>query len=169
MFLKNINVLRSVDWGSTHLWDITFNDSELNTFEKWFPASNVEEGMFSSNSHTFEACGSNFAVPKSQGLDTIKVTFIDSVGLEVHEWLKDWVKKGIYNNGRYVSRLKDPNVLKTLTIRRVDHKHVELPTKIGLGSYQVYPQGEFHFTGDSEGNPVSNTVEFVIVSETPKV
>jgi hypothetical protein len=166
MYLEDISMIRAVEWGSSHLWDIRFKDDEgLKEFANWFPASNVEEGLFSANMHTFEAAGSSFAIPKSQGLETIKITFLDSVQLTVHSWLRDWVKGTIYHHGRYVARIGDTGVLRRVQIKKVDKKHKNLASGMKEGTYSVYPQGPFHFAGDSEGNIVSNTVEFVIVKE----
>lgn len=171
MYLKDINQVRAVEWGRTHLWDIYFSDDEdnrLDEFSKWFPASSVEEGLFNTIPHTFEAAGLSFALPKSQGLETLKITFHDSVRLTVHNWLRIWVKETIHNHGHYVSRLGDPGVLKRVHIVRVDNKHVNLAKGLEEATYLVFPQGEFHFTGDSEANPTTNSIELVIVSEIPK-
>ena len=171
MFLENISQLREIEWGRTHLWDIHFRDNtdnSLGEFSQWFPAISVEEGLFNTTPHTLEAAGLSFAFPKSQGLETLKITFHDSVRLTVHNWLRTWVKETIHNHGHYVSRLGDPGVLKQVKIARVDNKRVNLASGLQEATYLVFPQGILHFAGDSEANPTTNTVELVIVSEIPK-
>lgn len=165
MFLKNINELRNIEWAKTYLWDIHFGDSELNEFANWFPASSVEEGFLSIKTYQFEASSKAYSIPKGEGQEILRITFLDSVKFTVHNWLVNWVKSTIFNNGDYVSRLSDKGVLKKLTIQRVDNKRLNVTTKIGKRDYWVYPQGGLRFIGDSEGSVISNSMEFVIVDE----
>lgn len=165
MFLKDINAVRKIEWGRTHLWDIQFNDPSLSKFSAWFPATNVEEGLVSLNSYGFEASVNSYSIPKSKGLETIRITFLDNVDFIVHNWLLHWIETTIFNNGDYVSRLSDTGVLKTVTIKRVDNMHRDVSGEMGIRSYLVYPQGALNYTGDSDGNVVSNAIDFVIASK----
>ncbi len=156
IFLKNLDQLRTIQWSKSWKWDVKFPDGP-NNFKEWFPATNVEETVFSLTTYT--AGLPYLEVPKDKELSTLSLTFIDSIQLDVEDWLDHWINVEILNEGLYLSPLK--SITKEIRIAKLDN----LDNIVHEYGYLVYPKGVYNFSGNSESSTHSSQIEFVIASD----
>lgn len=157
LFLKNLEQIRSIEWSRSWTWDIQFEDESMpEPFTKWFPATDVEEGLY--NLEPLQVTGGlgTFEVPKSWVMLSLNITFVDSAYLVLERWLEEWVNVTILGNGEYVACLQDS--VKKVHVAKLDGKK-EL---VALNSYLVFPTGPLNFSGNSASEVSSHQVEFRI-------
>jgi len=160
MFLKNKSQIRHINWGSSHRWDIRFPDAP-EPFSTWFPATDVEENIYTLNTKTFEFYLSTYEVPLSTTLFDLKITFIDDELDTVHNWIADWVNStmlvaGAEGSALHVATVKDASRIVQLV------KLNPQGEPVSDVSYWVMPKGGGYYTGTSTASVKSNMVEFVI-------
>lgn len=155
MFLKGKNQLRNIDWSKAYLWDVRFPDAPV-PFNSWFPATNVEENIYTLNTKSLELYISTYEIPLSTTLFDLKITFIDDIKLTIHEWVSNWINKEILNEGRGLTPISE--CCKTVQIVKLDAQKSPILTS----NYKVFPKDAGYFNGSSESQPLSNVIQFVI-------
>lgn len=163
IFLKNLEELRKVEWARSWNWDIQFEDPSVpEPFKNWFPATEVEEGIF--NLELFQITGGfgTFEIPKSWTALSLQITFVDSAFLVLEHWLKEWVQQTIFGSGIHVACLE--NSVKKVNIAKLTAKG----DLVRLNSYLVFPTGPLNFSGSSSADVVSHQVEFRIAKDISK-
>ncbi len=158
-FLKSLEQLRSIEWSSSHLWDIKF-ENVPSPFDSWFPATDISLNEFALDPYNFTLATSTFEVPKSSTLFDLKVTFVDDIKLTISEWVSNWVNNEIFADGS-VQTLEE--AVKQVTIVKMDNRH-----EIIHGwpkSFWVFPKGSLYFNGKSTAEPHSDELEFVIAGQ----
>lgn len=166
MFLKNIEDVRSVQWGKTYLWDVKFIGGGIpKPFSDWFPATNVEESDGSINSFQFEGGNTMYKLPQNKTNQDIKLTFVDKdfeQGDEIYnlyEWMIVWRNQTIMKDNGTVGTLSE--IVKHIVIAKMNTKKEIVRTS----SYWVYPEGEISFTGNSENGVPTYSVTLVVVAK----
>jgi hypothetical protein len=155
LWLKNVECLRTVEWSKSWLWDIRFPDGP-GIFKDWFPATDVEENVWSLADKNWDAGFTSFAIPQRTSFFSLKVTFIDDICLSIEEWLDTWVNEEILGGGKYTHTLED--ICKEVHVAKLDNKH----GLVALNEYYVFPKGELFFSGNSQSGLHSNSIDFVI-------
>lgn len=168
MFLQSINTLRAVDWSRSYLWDIVFlGASSLNTkaewrkgpdypFDKWFPASEVEELRANLQLFDFQPPIRSMSIPKGSETPRLSISFTDDVDSTLERWFEDWVNGQILNRGAGISPVEE--CLRTCMIYRLNSMHEPL---YGF-RYEVYPMGDLPWQGRSESSPNDYKLDFII-------
>lgn len=155
VFLKGQRSLRNVHWGAQYLWDIRFPNAP-SPFNAWFPAVDVDENLFSLNTKEYELGHGSYSHPIGHDSFDLKITFNDDVKLTIHNWLTNWVRSRIFNNGLGVAPLDQ--CVEVVQIVKTDFRYRVLAT----ASYWVFPRGVMYFNGTSSASPAQNQIEFVI-------
>jgi hypothetical protein len=163
VFLKSLDQLRGIEWARSWTWDVQFEDAGISApFSKWFPATEVEEGLFNLEAFPITGGFGTFEVPKSWTLLSLQITFVDSAYLVLEQWLEKWVRTTIFGDGTHVKCLAD--CVKKVNIAKLDNKR----EMVCLNSYLVFPVGPLNFSGNSSADITSHQVEFRIVKELSK-
>jgi len=158
IWLTNVNELRKHQWSNSYLWDIRFPQGP-EKFKTWFPATSVEENIYTVDTAPFETPLTTFELPKSSSAFTLSINFIDTVLLDIENWIDHWVNEGIFNGSKsnsYVSCLAD--AVKEVNIMKL----TSMNEQVAFSSYWVYPKGALNFSGTSDNAPHSSGLEFMI-------
>ena len=157
IYLKDLVELRKVEWSRSWTWDIKFEDDSLpEPFKNWFPATDVEEGIFNLEPYQITAGLGTFEIPKSWTMLSLSITFVDNADLVLEHWLDKWVNETIFGGGTYVATLEE--AVKTVHVAKLNGKR-EL---VASSSYLVFPTGPFNFSGTSTSEIPTHQVEFRI-------
>ncbi len=156
VFLKNLEELRKVEWARSWTWDIQFSGDVPKPFSKWFPATDVEEGLYNLEPFTFTGGYGSFSVPKNWSPLTLSITFVDSAYHTIENWLEEWVNHTILGDGLHIACLE--TAVKKVTLVKLDNKR-EI---VSENSYLVFPTGPLSYTGSSSADIPSHQVEFTI-------
>lgn len=149
------------DWGALHLWDVQFPTAPA-PFDEWFPATDIEENVFTLETEALEFYMSTFELPKSTTLFDLKITYIDDIHRTLLFWVANWINSEILNGdkgglgGYRISPIRE--CCKPVNIMRLN-KQKEM---IGQATYWVFPKGAGYFNGSSEPEPATNELEMVI-------
>jgi len=157
-FLDNIEVIREIEWGQKYLWDVQIEGAPK-PFDKFFPATSIEEDMAVVEHFEFTRYMSTYAVPKNQKIRRLKLSFYDDEYNTLSLWLAGWINIEIFNSGFCLSPLED--VAKTITILKLNRKK-EIQQSI---SYNVIPEGVVRYDGSSDSAPYEYSVDFIIVAD----
>lgn len=161
-FLDNLDKVSSVEWGHSYLWDARFDPDNAPDapFTDWFPATTMEEDIFFVESYTFDARSGSFSVPLKRGqIKKVQFNFIDDVNNTLLNWFETWVNDTIFDReGGTVSPLED--CVRLLTVIRLNHQRETVGKP---RNYWVYPEGSMSFSGNSNSEVRSFSVNLVIV------
>jgi hypothetical protein len=180
-----IEKLRSVEWAKKHLWALKFiegNDNPPAPFDQFFPAIDVEVGEASLDSFSFDLGDNSFKIPQKSTVREMRITFIDDENLTIFNWIKNWIRIDLLNNGKYISAINDDhprvsgqgNVKPVRQVQVTKLKSSRFPSIFPpsnfnsrqiVNTYAVYPEGVLEFSGSSESGAQIYTVSFVIVEE----
>lgn len=155
-FLKNVEQLRSIQWGQKHLWDIRIKDAPA-PFDNWFPATDISLPTATIESHMIETPMSRGRFAKATTDHDISVSFYDDDKGTLYDFFDRWMNVEILNNGEYLSTLKEYS--KQIDIHKLNSRR-ELIKKY---KYFVYPEGTLTFTGDSSSEGNLYSINLVIV------
>jgi len=164
VFFKGKEQIRTVEWGSTHLWDIKFDDApdpnKPDGFAKWFPAVEVTENVSTLETKDFEFYMSTYSIPATTTLFDLQITFLDDVYLTLQDWFSSWVNDVMLTGSQYGGQFILPleECCKKVHIMKMNYQREPLKRS----SYWVFPKGAMHFEGNSEAGPVQKQVDFVI-------
>lgn len=169
MFLPGIETIRSVEWSKAFLWDIRFvpgkdkdgnPDKSLAPFDKWFPAIDVEENLWTLESMQVDTFIGTFKIPRATSSFDLRVTFMDDMKRTVQQWMTSWVNNTILRRNTSIARVEDPGVARMIQIAKLDsyHQPIESPK-----SYLVYPEGAHYWHGTSQSEVEQYQVNFIIV------
>jgi hypothetical protein len=167
-YLKDLSVVRGVEWGRAYLWDCKFGSGRevspssivpapKKPFDTWFPATEVRENLATIQSKEFETHISTLKVPQSTSVFPIEITFIDDYKDTLSDWITDWINKKILGDGIFLYPLEE--VVTALYIAKLKPDKSELHTS----SYMVYPEGELYYEGKSENGLHTYQVTFISV------
>lgn len=159
IWLADLDCVRRVQWGSTHLWDIKFEDGPKGFIGKngdWFPATTVSENIYVLETYSFNAgLVHGLELPKNTTPYSLTIEVADDVWMNIESWLADWVNNKILTpNG--LAYIED--IVKKVHIAKITSKN-EL---VSLSSYYVYPKGNLNFEGASESGQITHSVEFIV-------
>ena len=165
-----IGQLRSVEWGKKFLWDIKFTQPSDQpesrglgkTFENFFPATDVEEGIANLESFGWEAFMNTYKVPRKMQQKEVRVTFYDDRDSTLLNWLDDWINKTIFNDGQFLTPLEQ--CLRLVQIKKLNSRKEVLSDN----AYWVFPEGSIIYNGSSSSDPVLYSVQFNIVGVASK-
>lgn len=156
LWLESLEDLRAVEWSRGYLWDIRFPDGPP-AFQKWFPATTVEENLWSITTYEIVGGNSSYEIPKGTSVFTLKIGFIESAMHDMAHWLTEWVNDDMLDGGSGKTGLLE-DIVKEVQIKKL------LPTKelVKLSSYNVFPKGSQFFSGTSDDTPLTDDIEFII-------
>lgn len=164
-FIKTIENIRGIEWATTYLWDIKFDDAPK-PFNAFFPAIDIEEPLATLEPYRFSGYMSQYKVPKSTVGHILRVTFYDSFEFPIKKWLTEWIEYDILNvdskNQKHIGYLED--VVKTVHVQKMDSNR----NLISSSSYWVFPEGTISFIGNSSSEISTATVNFVIAGSVHK-
>ena len=160
VFLPGISAIRSVEWGSKHLWDVQFPTAP-SPFNAWFPATSVRENVYSLERESWSLYMSSYSAVKSTGEFDLSITFVDDVKHTVLNWISHWVNTEILNGGQYVATLAES--AKDVIVVRSDAEG----NTVRSTTYQVIPDGSGYFEGDSSAEVNSGELALVVVGGGP--
>ena len=158
-FFKGKESLRETpnfQWGSELLWDVRMPDAP-HPFDTWFPASSVEENLYTLELKGFEFYNNTFSVPERTSEFDLKITFFDDVPRTILTWIRNWVNNEILNEGKLITPIK--HAAKELLLVKSDYQLNEL----SRAHYWVIPNGAGHYTGGSSPNAATSEIDFIIV------
>lgn len=168
MAFTNIDEIRSVEWDQGYLWDIYFTES-LNSqhksrltqpFDKWFPASTVNDERFSINEENFQLHqNAGFPLPSGAQQRGVTIGFYDNMSNVLTKWLTTWVKTDILNDGKYLTPLS--KCTKELHIVKLNSQR----EPVDIFHYLVIPSGMMDFQGTEHSESTVHNVRFLIVGE----
>ena len=157
MFLKDINDVRLITWGKTHLWDVNFINEKIPApFDKFFPAVDIQEPLASLQTAPVGLAQTDLSIPQKSGLHKLNMTFPDDEKGTLSSWLQEWMNVIILSNERgFVATVEES--VKQLMVVKLDsnREQVKSPT-----TYYVFPEGELLFAGNSESGAVMYTMSF---------
>lgn len=158
MFLSSINQVREVEWGSTHLWDIRFEDAP-HPFNQWFPAMSIDEGIATGVSESIPAFLNDFEIPIGSSSHKIELTVPDDAKGTLRRWYADWINQ-IYHKDKGVLTLRE-------SVKRVDIIEYLNSTKTNKEQRTrlVFPVGSISFVGTSEAGLPTYRMSFAIAGE----
>ena len=163
VYLKSVEQLRTVEWSRSFLWDIKFTPGSSFTKETdgvdlnvWFPATNVEENLWTLDTHPFNGGNSTYEIPKSTTLFTLKVTWVDDVKLSVNKFLRKWVNTEILGVPGTTACLE--KCVKLVELSKLDNKG----NVVDFSKYWVYPKGVGMYSGNSDSNNIPGDTDFII-------
>ena len=171
-FLRDITMLRKVEWSKSYLWDVLLDGSNNGSpsppapFDDWFPAVDITENSANLDSHIQEAYMTILKFPLKSNTRSINLTFVDDINNTLYNYFKTWINRDILNlNSRnfHVSVLED--AARIIHIQKLGADRQLLTGQ--LTSYLVYPEGSLNFTGSSESTLHTYQVELVVVGEIP--
>lgn len=146
--LNNISQLRSIEWSKKYLWEVIFDDPELNKslspFDKWLPAISCTDEVSNVQSKDINAVMTNFAIPLNQSKREFKLSFIDNIDLKIYFYFKKWIEESIFNNGKGLSPLE--KCFRIIKLNKLNNS-LEL---ISTVEYKVYPTSLSSYSGTSE-------------------
>ena len=152
--------IREIQWGSTHLWDVHFQDpTPPAPFDSWFPAVSVSENVYTMENQTFQFYLSSFSIPKNTAEFSLDITYQDDVKLTMLNWFSDWVNEGILNGEDEVTPLSACN--RKVAVRKLNYLHEVVSESI----YYVVPDGSGNYEGESDGNGQQYQLNMKIVGK----
>lgn len=180
-----IGQLRSIEWSRKYLWSFGFVDlKDPNTrgdagpkkpFNSFFPCVDVDETITTLNTFQGEAYMTNFKVPQSGDIKSLKVTFLDDQENSLYNFFQNWINTEILNNGRYVSPLEE--CVKAVKLNKLKLASIgEIIQEVGSlagftneensiqnsNTYWVFPEGAITYNGGSSSEVNIYSVDLVI-------
>ena len=157
----NIDLLRSVEWGRTYLWDFVIDDRDF-PFD-WVPAIDVEETSSIVESETISGGQTNFKFPKNTGVKEVKITFIDDINHKIYSYFENWLNIVTMNDDMYVSTLED--CCRLIQIKRLANDRTKT---LKQSIYWVYPEGALTYNGNSESGLLQYSMSLIVAGTTSK-
>jgi len=154
----SIDKVRNIEWSRSYLWDVKFPDAPA-PFNDWFPAIDVELNLATLNSYEFQGGASTYKVPQLSSAFDLKITYVDDINDSLTRWISDWINADILSENNTLKPLKQ--IVKMVQIMTLDLDR----TPLHVYSLWVYPEGSIYFHGDSNADPHTYTVDFVIVGK----
>jgi len=153
-----LSQVRSVQWGMTHSWEISFPDSKIPApFNGWFPATNINWTQNSPDQIGVGMTYQDIEIPKSIGVGNVSISVIDNETNVLDTWINNWVKDIYTIKG--VLTLSE--AVKLLCINRLNVKKQVIKTHKLL----VYPKNVAPFIRNSEASTIEYELEFIIAGE----
>ena len=150
--------MQQIEWRKKYLWDVLFPDAPK-PFDKFFPASEIEEGLSNLRMEEFSIAGKVLATPISSNLLSVRLTFNDDEASTLENWLREWMDTIILNEGQYVSTLD--LCARMLIVQKLN----SLREPISQNSYWVVPFGELTHIGSSDSEADIKSLDFQIVGK----
>jgi hypothetical protein len=177
-FLRDIELLRRVQWSQGYLWDVKIVDKPFGglqgetddpalrlpkPFDEWFPAQDVEDAVANLETYTIEAAQAAFEIPIKTTQHEIKLTFVDDAAHQLLSFFENWIERTILKEGAAIATLQES--VKLLQLVKLDSERniIEPKTK----TYWVFPKGHLSFHGTGDANPLSYTVTLVKAGHAP--
>jgi hypothetical protein len=169
--IDSVDLIRSVEWGQGYLWSVRFSPTGLNNpeevpdkpFDTWFPASTLDEDLFSVESFSFHTGGGAFRVPQRRSAKNVRMTFYDDVDCTLLGWFERWVNDFMFDvgSGRDFSTVTPlEGCVRQLEVNRLDSSR----NPVGSSrQYLVYPEGGLTFRGGSHAEARIFPISLVIV------
>jgi len=173
-FYKGYQSLKdpSIQWDIDHLWDVCWTipssqgyDAKLpKPFDTWFPAIDVTEELASVQLKNFQAFFSTYNIAYMTSHFNISLTYYDTVGRDLTEWIADWINKGIFGksgNANYIRTLSE--YYRVLRVVKLDNaKDI---VEGSDNSYMVIPDGNITYQGGSAGGLPQYQSNFIVVGK----
>ncbi|QIG71456.1 hypothetical protein EVB32_344 [Rhizobium phage RHph_TM39] len=154
-FLKSIDQLREVQWGTTNLWDIRI-PSAPSPFNAWFPAVDITENRIFSSSFTTPFFLKQYKFPQNSSTPELQMTFADSVKKSLSTWLQAWHDE-IYDDSDGVMCIDD--AAREIIVCKLDTKK----NIIKSTTYFAYPDGNVQESLNSQADLKLYSVAFNVV------
>jgi hypothetical protein len=173
-FLRGLEDLYLIDWGSTHLWDIKFlgNKRPPAPFNAWFPATDISDPRSSLESADFVTATTSFKLPSKRNQYVMNLAFVDDINGTLEKWFRSWIDNDILNLGGDWVMNPLNQITREVAIRRqgttgltdlLQFQGIFSRANIDEERYLVYPEGEITFVGNSDGGARIFTLDFVKV------
>ena len=162
--LSKFSSLREINWSQNWRWDIQFPTAP-SPFNEWFPATDVDENIFTLNTKDFNSGMSTYSLPKDSTQFDLKVTWIDDMALTLEHWLEHWVNSKIMilkNGGTCLRPLK--SIVKEVHLHKLD----SMNEIVASHKFLVYPKDSLYFEGRSEAGRHGSQTVFVIAGTISK-
>lgn len=159
-FIRNMDQIRTVEWGSSHLWNVKFMDGPSPDFSDWFPALDVNENYGTVVNHQFQGTYTNYSMPKESQEFLIQLTWIDNVADDLLNWMEKWINQIIFvqkGNGLYTEVLYSCS--KTLIVEKLTKQRETL----SINTYHVVPDGNIDYQGTATSGLKTYSVTFKVV------
>lgn len=157
-YLQNIDQVRSVEWAKSHLWDVKLETAPA-PFNEWFPAFQVEFEIGDVVAKVIDTTVSQFKIPGSMHVRSIRLHFYDDVEGTLELWFDDWINRVMFNRGLKVSTISE--VTKVLHLMRVgtdkpgavDGVKRLKKNQVVLGTTGIEPPGQQGVIGQPTSGP----------------
>lgn len=151
-----MDMIRTIEWGKSYLWDFTIDDPYFPL--DWVPAVDIEVSNATVESHSIEAGQKTYKIPNKSAPIEIKLTFIDSIKCDVFAFFEKWMSTNTINQDEYVSTIESCS--KLVQVKRLDN---DRETVNSMSSFWVYPEGTLSFNGNSESGTPMYSINLVVV------
>jgi len=156
-----IDLLRSVEWGKSYLWDFVIDDKDF-PFD-WVPAIDIEETSSIIDSEIITGGQTSFKIPKAAGIKEVKLTFIDDINHKVFSYFENWMDVITMKENMYIATLEECS--KLIQIKRLDNDRQKT---LKQSVYWVYPEGMLTYVANSDSDKLIYSISLVVVGSTSK-
>jgi hypothetical protein len=165
MARPTLSLVRSIEWGTTYLWDVEFPEMSEpfnNTpappppYNVAFPASAVREPMFIAREYPIQLPSQQFVIPQGLLNSQMNITFYDDEAGTLREWMWEWVNV-CFQGGLGIATLKE--CVRQVVVTRFTKSLVPVSSR----KYWVYPGNSLDLEWDSQARPVEISVMFNVV------
>lgn len=175
-----METIRRVNYSTSYLWTLDFIDTNgllpPAPFDDYFPASDVNLDVGTVNSFTFDAGHTTLSFPRNTSFKGMDVTFYDDDRQTLQRWMSDWINLDIFNDGQYVSNLRDQHTVvvpdsfgqtrAVQPIRQIRMALLDRQKQDALVyNYNIVPDGQLQFAGSQASEATQFNMRFNIVEE----
>ena len=155
-----IEMVRSVVWGRSYLWNVEMVDQKPpSPFDKFLPVVDVEEPVYGIDDHPVDTPTFTMSVPKSETAEQLTLTMFDDIHHTMEAYFSEWINQKVTNKKAGLTALS--SCVRRIIVQRLDEKRDVTKS----ATYLVYPNGSLNFHGDSESSGVQHTIQFVVVGQ----
>lgn len=165
--LVSVDRMREYEWSRDWLWAVCFPEGPKG-FDDWFPATDIDEGQAALDTYQIQGGLSTYEVPQGTTALSINLTAVDTIALDLHDWIDEWVNEGILNRSQgYCGVTPLAECVKRMSIIRFGLGSQKggggEPPLVYQVTYWVIPKGAISIKGSSGNSaPITNSFEFVI-------
>ena len=149
-----------------HRWEVIFISPKppIPFEDKWFPANGIEKTIFKLQNFEFETNVSVLSVPLKNHFGDLPfmVTFYDTVGGELADWMEDWVLR-VYPVNEYPGTVNHVTRLDNAVGKVVVNQLNGLKKVVKTKTLFIIPAGDMKYVGESVTGLIMYNQMFKIV------
>lgn len=153
--------IRKVQWGRSFDWELKFLTNDLpKDFTSWFPAVEVDLGLFDISSQSFDLAHGSVHVPRNRNENNIRITFLDNMNCDLEKWLFNW--------GNSIKPLDGGLLTLEESVKRIFINKLSVQkTLVKSYSFLIYPEGIMQDTMNNQSSQKAFSQDFKVVGGGP--